>query len=103
MLLDCFLILDSVEWLQGRLEEKLLEIDAIEDDNKVELLRKQVLSLLAGLRREERRMDEYMAKYKKLVYEEKALLSRPVKKRPIYLRGVPPHSSRQAQSSQVAS
>ena len=100
MLLDSFIILDSVEYIQDQLEKKLLEIDEAElynNDGELPLLRRQVLALLAKLRQEEKRMDEYMAKYRKLVNEKKALLSRTRTKKPIYLRGVPPHERRFAQ------
>lgn len=101
MLLDSFLILDSVEAIQDQLERKLLEIDEAglyNNDSELLLLRRQVLGLLAKLHQEEKCMDEYMAKYRELVNEKKALLPRARTKKPIYLRGVPPHTRRLAES-----
>jgi hypothetical protein len=95
MIVDSITILATVEYLQNQLEKKLLEIDSVSDDyNTVDtsVLRKEVLALIASLNREEKRMDEYMVKYKRLLNEKKALLSCAIKKRPIYLRGVSPLS-----------
>ncbi len=85
-------ILASVEDVERRIAEKLLELDsATLYNNDDTLLRRQVLGLVAKLRREERRMDEYMTKYRKLEHEKEALLSRPCPQKPVYLRGVPPN------------
>lgn len=105
MILDSLIILATVEYFQDRIEEKLLEIDALQDDYKfdeISLIKQQVLQLIAKLRREEQRMDEFMIKYKKVIDEKKALLSRPVQGRQVYLRGVPANQRRQNQSSTVS-
>lgn len=98
MLIDSVIILASVEFIQNRIEEKLLEIDTLGDDYTFEesaLIRTQVLELLSKLRREEKAMDEFMARYKRLLNEKKAMLPRPIKGKPIYLRGVPTYIRRQ--------
>ena len=102
MVLDSILILATVEVIQAKLEKKLLEIDEAlfyNKDGEMPKLRGQVLALLEKLHREEQRMDEYMAKYQQLVNEKKALLSRSCQKKPIYLRGVSPHSRRACEGS----
>ena len=99
MIEDAILILASVEWLQTKTEEKLLEIDAVQDYNKALSLGKDILFLLGGLSREEQRMDEYMAKYKRLINEKEALLPGTCKKKSVYLRGVSPNKRRTCESS----
>lgn len=94
MIVDCIIILATCEYIQNRIEEKLLEIDTLQNEysiDEVSVIRTQVYELLAKLHREEQRMDEFMAKYKKLVNEKEALLSHPRKGKSICLRGVPPH------------
>ena len=101
MIEDSIFILASVEYTQNLLEQKLLEIDTAESDYRFDDLpglRDQVIALLTKLRLEKKLMEDYMVKYKRLVDEKKTLLSRPVKKRTIYLRGVPPHSTWQGKS-----
>lgn len=105
MLLDSFLILGTVETLQDAIEQKLLEWDEVylyNKDGDLSELRDQILSLLAKLRREEARMDEFMVKYRKLVYEKEALLPRAGTKKPIYLRGVPPQPAGTKTSERMA-
>ena len=105
MVLDAILILASVEWLQDKLEKKMLEIDEAETNNKdgdLPRLRREILSCIRKLNREMANMDEYMVKYKRLVDEKKELVPRAIKKRPIYLRGVLPHTIREAQSESLA-
>lgn len=94
MILDSILILATCDKIQDQIEEKLLEIDdaKIYNNGQLSSLKNQVFELLAKLHREEHRMDEYMVKYRKLVNEEKTLLSRPRTKKQIYLRGVPPNT-----------
>lgn len=95
MVIDCILILGTVEYVQRQIDQKLLEIDEATNNNNDDallVLRREVLTLLAKLRREEKRMDEYMVKYRRLVDEKETLLSCVVKKRPIYLRGLPPNT-----------
>jgi hypothetical protein len=90
MIADAVLILSTVEWLQKRVEEKLLEINETDEDNieKLLLIKKQVLSLLARLRAEERQMDRYMLKYRRILDEKKALLFGTCEKKQIHLRGI---------------
>jgi len=102
MLLDSYLIFETIDKLIDSIEEKLLEIDILDDDNKIERLRKQVLSSLDALDREQDRMDEYMVKYKRLVHEEEKLLSRPIEKREVYIRGIRPNTIREASGEKVA-
>ena len=104
MIVDCIIILATCEYIQNRIEEKLLEIDALENEysiDEVSVIRTQVYELLAKLHREEQRMDEFMAKYKVLVHEKEALLSHSRKGKPVYLRGVPPHPRWPSQSSEI--
>jgi hypothetical protein len=99
MLLDSFIILGTIEVIQEKLEKKLLEWDEVylyNKDGDLSSLRSQILALIAKLKQEEKRMDEFMVKYRKLVYEKKALLPRARTKKPIYLRGVSPHERRVA-------
>ena len=106
MIEDSIFILASVEYTQNLLEQKLLEIDTAESDYRFDDLpglRDQVIALLTKLRLEKKLMEYYMVKYKRLVDEKKTLLSRPVKKRAIYLRGVPPHPTWQGESKGLRS
>lgn len=106
MLVDAIFILATVERIENQLEQKLLEIDAAElynNEDELPRLRNQVLGLVAKLRREEARMDEYLVKYRKLVYEKKEILPRALKARKVYLRGVSPLTRGQAQSESLAS
>jgi hypothetical protein len=105
MIIDSITILATVEYIQNLLEIKLLEIDHLQDNYRFEEvapLKDQVLALLAKLRREEQRMDEFMVKYKRLIHEEKTLLPRPRKSKPIYLRGVPPNPRRKEEGQKVS-
>lgn len=103
MLLESFFILSTVEFIEERLERKLLELDRAIIYNKNELLlKRQILEFIRKLKREEVRMDEFMAKYSQ-IYEKKKLLSSPIKKGTVYLRGVPPHKHRAAQSAGISS
>lgn len=104
MIVDSIFILSSVEYIHRQIREKLLEIDAIEANyrfDELPQLRAEVLALLAKLNQEEKRMDEYMAKYGKLVNEKKALLSCPRSKKQTYLRGVPPNHRGLSQSQSL--
>lgn len=97
MIFDAVLILSSVEWTQLRIEEKLLEIEQAQINNKFDTLQElhnQILSLLARLEREKINMDKYMIKYRRLVNERKKMLPCSGSKKPVYLRGVPPNARR---------
>lgn len=97
MILDSIIILATVEYIQDKVEQKLLEIDALGDDYTFEdtaKIRIQVLMLLAKLKQEEKRMDEFMAKYRRLINEKKGILPAARKKKQIYLRGVPSNTRR---------
>lgn len=97
MIVDALRILADAEQTEDRIEQKLLEIDAAESEYKygeLPLLRLQVLSLLQGLKIVEKRMDEYMVKYKQLIYAKETLLPSPRSKKQIHLRRVPPNQRR---------
>lgn len=101
MVLDAILILSSVEWVQDKLERKLLEFDEALENNKdgdLPRLRREILGCIRKLDREMAQMDLYMLKYRRLVDEKKELLPSARPKRPIYLRGVSPKQIRQSQS-----
>ena len=88
MVTEANIILSSVDWYERKIDQKLLEIEQKLSYNSIEILRRELLSLLAALKREERNMDEYMAKYRKLVHEENKRLYHLSKKHPPCLRGV---------------
>lgn len=97
MMLESIIILATVERIQYMIEQKLLEIDSLEDDytfEQVAKLRIEVLELLGKLRREERQMDLFMSKYKRLSDEKEAMLPYSSKKKQVYLRGVPTYTRR---------
>jgi len=102
MILEAVLILAEVEWLKDRLEQKLLELDSIDGDNisgSFNKIKGEITSLLAALKREEIRMDEFMFKYRKIINEKKALLHRPGSKKSVQLRGVSAKQRRTAKGS----
>lgn len=90
MLLDSALILSTVDFIKSKIEQKLLEIDSYNNDNIFDdsnPLVVQVLRLLDKLYLEEKRMDEFMLKYKKEVDEKETILSNKRKNGEIYVRG----------------
>ena len=93
MLTDSLLIIKSVFWVENQINQKSLEFEqAIDDDNyeKAELIKDQMGVLIARLRMEERNMDAFMVKYRKLVQDEKqTLLSNIIKKKPLSTRMLP--------------
>ncbi len=104
MIVDSIIILATVEFIERKIEEKLLEFDALNDEYTFEeaaQIRSQVLALLSKLRQENVRMDEFMAKYRRQLDEKKVMLSHSRQRKPIYLRGVPTYTSRQGRGNKV--
>ena len=74
MINDANVILQSIDFLENLINKKLKLVDiaiANSDTEQLEILKKEIYQLLRKLRLEEKQMDVYMVKYKKLVQNEK--------------------------------
>ena len=95
---DGELLVRSVNFLQDKMEEKILEIERADAQyryEEAELLRGQLQSLLGRLQRESRNLDSYLLKYQGLIQHEKEELLRSIgKKEQVSVWGVPPQSGR---------
>ena len=71
---ESILILRSICWLEKQLNKKRLELQRALANNRfdeAELLDNEILLLLEKVRREDKIMDNFMAKYKNLISHEK--------------------------------
>ena len=67
-------ILDNVDFYERELNKKILQLD--DPDYNTEEIQSQILHLVGKLDKEIDNMDAFMEKYRKILNEEKKLLSR---------------------------
>lgn len=89
---ESILILQEVAWLEKLINKKTLEFQQAWQKNNIELadkLQGEVCNLLDKLGREEKIMDDFMVKYRKLVDEKEKLLSNSLKENEVHIRRIP--------------
>lgn len=74
MIKEANLIFASIDWLESNIDAKLELFEKCLSENKIKeasLIEKEVMLLIRKLSSEEKNMDSYMEKYRKLIENEK--------------------------------